>query len=128
VPSRKQRRRREKTFRHEYEYVELDDAGNELEVDPTVLRKEKDGDRSKPKAKAPARGSGSRRPIREVPPPSWRRAVRRGGLMGAVLLVLMTTLFRAPIVIGIVYAAALIPFTYAVDRISYRTYLRRSSK
>jgi hypothetical protein len=125
VPSRKQRRRREKAFRHEYEYVEVDDAGNELEVDPSALRKEKDGDRAK--AKTPARGT-SRRPVREVPPPSWRRAVRRGGLMGAVLLVLMTTLFRAPIVIAIVYAAALIPFTYAVDRISYRTYLRRSGK
>jgi hypothetical protein len=122
VPSRKQRRRREKTFRHEYEYVLTDDEGNEVEVDPTEMRKERDGPKVKAKA-APAK-----RPVREVPPASWRRAVRRGGLMGALLLVVMSTLFKAPLVIAVLYAAMLIPFTYAIDRISYRTYLRRSGK
>ena len=124
MPSRKQRRRREKTFRHEYEYVLTDDEGNEVEVAPTELRKDKDA----PKTKATSRNAGSKRPVREVPPPSWRRAVRRGGLMGAVLLVVMTTLLHAPPAIGLLYAAMLIPFTYAIDRISYRTYLRRSGK
>ena len=121
MPSRKQRRRREKTFRHEYEYVLTDDEGNEVEVAPTELRKDKDA----PKAKAPA---GSKRPVREVPAPSWRRAVRRGGLMGVVLLVVMTTLLHAPAPIALLYAAMLVPFTYAIDRVSYRTYLRRSGK
>jgi hypothetical protein len=66
--------------------------------------------------------------VREVQPPSWRRAVRRGGLMGALLLVIMSTLFKAPVVIAVLYAAMLIPFTYAIDRVSYRSYLRRSGK
>ncbi len=122
MPSKKQRRRREKTFRHEYEYVLTDDEGNEVEVAPTELRKEKDV----PKPKA--RGGGSKRPLKEVQPPSWRRAVRRGGLMGAFLLIVMTTFLKAPILIAVVYAAVLIPFTYAIDRVSYRTYLRRSGK
>jgi hypothetical protein len=123
VPSRKQRRRREKTFRHEYELVVTDDEGNEVEVASTELRKEKDA----PKPKAQQR-NGSKRPVREVPPPSWRRAVRRGGLMGGFLLVVMTFALHASPVIAVVYAAMLIPFTYAIDRFSYRTYLRRSGK
>lgn len=122
MPSRKQRRRREKTFRHEYEYVLTDDDGNEVEVAPTELRKERD----EPKAKA--KSAPAKRPVREVQPPSWRRAVRRGGLMGALLLVIMSTLFKAPVVIAVLYAAMLIPFTYAIDRVSYRSYLRRSGK
>jgi len=122
VPSRKQRRRREKTFRHEYEYVLTDDEGNEVEVAPTELRKERDA------PKAQAKATPAKRPAREVPPPSWRRALRRGGLMGAFLLVIMSTLFKAPLLIALLYAAMLIPFTYAIDRVSYRTYLRRSGK
>jgi len=124
VPSRKQRRRRDKTFRHEYGLVTTDDEGNEVEVASTELRKEKDA----PKGKPQSRGGGSKRPVREVPPPSWRRAVRRGGLMGGFLLVVMTFALHASPVIAVVYAAMLIPFTYAIDRFSYRTYLRRSGK
>jgi len=120
VPTRKQRRRREKSFRHEYDFVTYDDEGNEVELDPAELRKE----RPSPKAK-PQRGA---KPVREVPPPSWRRAVRRGGLMGAVLLVVMLTLVRGAAGIAVVYAVALIPFTYWIDRFAYRNYLRRSGK
>src|SRR5947209_2741204 len=45
VPTRKQRRRQQKARRHEYEYVYVDDEGNEVEVDPAELP-QKDGDRS----------------------------------------------------------------------------------
>jgi hypothetical protein len=122
VPSRKQRRRRDKTFRHEYGLVTTDDEGNEVEVASTELRKEA------PKAKTQQRGDGSKRPLREVPPPSWRRAFRRGGLMAAFLLVVMVTLLKAPLPVALLYAVVLIPFTYGIDRFSYRTYLRRSGK
>jgi hypothetical protein len=123
VPSRKQRRRRDKTFRHEYGLVTTDEEGNEVEVASTELRK-----KEAPNAKTRARGGGSKRPVREVPPPSWRRALRRGGLMGAFLLVVMVALLHAPIPVALLYALVLIPFTYGIDRFSYRTYLRRSGK
>ena len=124
MPTRKQRRRRDKTFRHEYGLVTTDDEGNEVEVASTELRKEKDT----PKGKPQSRGGGSKRPVREVPPPSWRRALRRGGLMGAFLLIVMVALLHAPIPVALLYALILIPFTYAIDRFSYRNYLRRSGK
>jgi hypothetical protein len=122
MPTRKQRRRRDKAFRHEYELVTYDDEGNEVAVEPSELRKKDEA----PKAKGKPQQRGAR-PVREVPPPSWRRAVRRGGLMGAGLLVVMS-LLKMPVLIGVIYAAALIPFTYWIDRVAHRNYLRRSGK
>ena len=64
MPTKKQKRRNQKARRHEYEYVYLDDEGNEVPVEPTELRAEKNGQReSKPRksssGKQPAgRGDG----------------------------------------------------------------------
>jgi hypothetical protein len=126
MPTRKQRRRREKSFRHDYELVTYDEEGNEVAVDPAELRKEKEP----PKAKAQPKpqGRGGRAP-REVPPPTWRRAIKRGGLMGVGLLIVSTTLLKGTgYGIAFVYAVALIPFTYWLDRFAYRSYLRRTGK
>src|SRR3989442_9326538 len=115
MPSRKQRRRREKTFRHEY--VWEDDAGKEAErlaeLKPEV-KQEKPA-----KAQAAAKGkTGSRR---ELQPPSWDRAFRRGGMWGAAMFILVVFFLRsAPLGIrigwGIAYGLAFIPFTYLMDR------------
>jgi hypothetical protein len=144
MPSRKQRRRREKTFRHEYETVLLDGDGNEVPLDPEELRAEREAKQrervqSKPargKQKQPARGSrGSRsaRPLREPPLPSWRRAIRRGGTMGSLmLLAFLFILKNGPlpqrIGIGLAYGLAFIPLTFWIDRTAYRTYQRRLAK
>ena len=45
MPTKKQRRRHQKARRHEYEYVYLDDEGNEVPVEPSELRAEKNGQR-----------------------------------------------------------------------------------
>jgi hypothetical protein len=138
MPSRKQRRRREKSFRHEYDYVLLDHEGNEVELDPEARRAEREAKErqrastAKPSAgKRPARGGG--RTTREPNPPSWERAFRRGGVMGALMLLAFIFLFKnAPIGIrllwGIFYAGAFVPLTYFVDRTAYRSYQRRLAK
>jgi hypothetical protein len=138
MPSRKQRRRREKSFRHEYDYVLLDHEGNEVELDPEVRRAEREAKEkeraaaAKPSSgKRPARSGG--RATREPPQPTWERAFRRGGVMGALMLVAFVFLFKnAPIQIrlawGLFYAAAFVPLTYFVDRTAYRSYQRRLAK
>jgi hypothetical protein len=126
MPTRKQRRRRDKTFRHEYDLVVYDEEGNEVPVDPAELRAGKAKDA--PKKKTQQRGGRSSRPAREVAPASWKRAVRRGGLMGLALIFVMSTLLRGPILLGVFYGLALIPFTYWIDRFAYRNYLRRTGK
>jgi hypothetical protein len=131
MPTRKQRRRREKAFRHEYDFVTYDEDGNEVELDPAELRATRE--KEAPKAKPQQRGSRSGRPVKEVPPPSWRRSFRRGSVMGALMLVVVIAFFKSTplpgrVLIGLLYAGAFIPFTYWIDRISYRNYLRRSGK
>jgi hypothetical protein len=132
MPTRKQRRRRDKTFRHEYDLVVYDEEGNEVTVAAPELRKEKEKD--SPKRNAPQkRGGRTARPIREVEPASWRRALRRGGLMGGVMMLIVLFFFQdmplaSRIGLGVIYAAAFVPFTYWIDRIAYRNYLRRSGK
>ena len=130
MPTRKQRRRREKDFRHDVRVYELDEEGNEIPIAELREKTEKPA----PKAKStnqPRRGST--RPVREVPPPSWHRAFRRGGFMGAAMLVAFLFLFKnAPIGLrlawGLFYAVAFIPLTYWIDRTAYRAHLRRLAK
>src|SRR5438067_6510561 len=129
MPSRKQRRRREKTFRHEYGFVTYDEEGNEVEVDPTEVRPAK-AKPDKPKAKPTGRGG---RALREPPVPSWNRSLRRGGIWGGVMFVVVVFFFRGQslagrIAVGLLYAAAFVPLTYWIDRLAYRNYLRRSGK
>ena len=130
MPTRKQRRRRSKDFRHDVRVFEVDGEGNEVPIAELRTRD------TKPKAAAakgkqakPAR-SRSGRPVREVSPPSWERAFKRGGLMGALMLVAFLFLFKSAaiglrIAWGAFYALAFIPLTYWIDRTAYRTYLRR---
>src|SRR5712691_4360367 len=95
MPTRKQRRRHQRGLRHEYEYVNLDEEGNEVPVEPAELRAEKNGQRDSKhrkggSGKAAARRGASGR--RKIEPPSWRRSARRGLLFGPVLVVAMILL------------------------------------
>jgi hypothetical protein len=138
MPTRKQRRRREKNFRHEYETVLLDSDGTEHAIDPEELRTEREA-KAQARAEArPATRKGSQparrsRALREVSPPSWERALRRGGLMGAVMLVAFLFLFKSAsigvrVAWGLFYALAFVPLTYWIDRTAYRAYQRRVDK
>jgi hypothetical protein len=135
MPTRKQRRRRDKTFRHEYETVLIDSDGSEVPVSELRTRdepKERERAKGKSAAKPATTGRGRSRPLREVPPPSWQRSVRRGGLWGLAMLVVVLIFFKntsLPVRVawGVFYALAFIPLTYFVDRTAYRTYLRRKA-
>ena len=134
MPTRKQRRRRDKTFRHEYETVLIDEEGHETPLAEVRTHEEpkpakKNGSTAQ---KGKTAGRGSRRPIREVSPPSWNRAFKRGGTWGLLMILVSVFLLgkSAPIaqrvLIGVMYGVAFVPLMYFVDRITYNTYLRRS--
>ncbi len=48
--------------------------------------------------------------------------------MGAILLIAMILIVPKSTVIAVIYGLALIPFTYFIDRMAYRNYLRRNPK
>lgn len=135
MPTKKQKRRNQKARRHEYEYVYLDDEGNEVPVEPTELRAEKNGQReSKPRkssGKQPAgRGTGARR---NIEPPSWRRSARRALLFGPVLVVAMILLNRGQPLAQQVFPAVFliaffIPFSYFTDSFAYRLFQKRLNR
>lgn len=136
MPSRKQRKRREKGFRHEYETVLIDEEGNEVPLDPDearAAREERDKQRSATKAKPAAKKGRAPRAMKVPPEPSWNRAFKRGGTMGALILVLFLFVLKggstiSRVAVPVFYAIAFIPLTYVVDRWSYRTYQKRIAK
>jgi hypothetical protein len=139
MPTRKQRRRQQKKRRHDWEYVYVDDEGQEVEIDPAELKKAKEerpkeratGDRRGRNGGAPARKQRTRR----VPqPPSWRRAAKRAALLGALFIVVFAFGLggkgsnpAGAVLIGVVYALAFVPLQYFIDRVTYRTYMKRQA-
>jgi hypothetical protein len=126
MPSKKQRRRREKLKRHDWEYVQLDEEGNEIPVEPAQLKKAQPptGSNGKPRATR-----GGRTP-REVKPPSWNRSIKRALIFVPFLYIFLSLGKSAPAVptrlgISVLYAAVFIPMFFFVDRIAYRAYQRR---
>ncbi len=137
MPTRKQRKRRAKDKRHDYEYVYVDEAGQEVEVDdgaPAKPAKQSSGTRPGAKQqKAPAKG-GKQRPAtawREVKPPSWSRVGRRGLIFAPVMVVVVYLLKPANatpasvILQVIVLLAFFLPFSYFMDGVLYRQYRKK---
>ncbi|HEX7626040.1 MAG TPA: hypothetical protein VF379_03215 [Gaiellaceae bacterium] len=134
MATRKQRRRRDKDFRHDVRVFEIDAEGNEVPIAElrTHEEKQKPAPAKKGKQRQQARGARART-VRDVPPPSWDRAFKRGGLMGLLMLVAFLFLFKnAPIGLrlawGLFYALAFIPLTYWIDRTAHRSFLKRVAK
>jgi hypothetical protein len=132
VPTRKQRRRRQKERRHEYEYVYVDPEGEEVDVDPAELAEEPAPatPRTKPKPKA-KRQAAPQRGGREVQPPSWRRVGKRGLIFAPFMFLTLLLLDRGQsydllVINTVVLLAFFLPFSYVLDTLMYRVYVKRA--
>jgi hypothetical protein len=131
VPTKKQRRRQQKSRRHEYEFVYVDDEGNEVEVDPSDLRAEKQNGKTEARARnTSAAGRTGARGQRTIEPPSWRRAFKRAAMWGPLLVVAMVLLNRnvSPlqwVTSALFLVAFFVPISYFTDSIAYRMYRKR---
>jgi hypothetical protein len=132
MPTRKQRRRRQKDRRHEWEYVYVDDEGHEVEVaedEVAPLKAEKQP--AKASARTSAGDQRGRRAGRKVDPPSWQRVFRRAAMFAPIMLVVIYLLkpdnvSAAGIVIQLaVLLVFFIPFSYMMDTLMYRAYRKR---
>jgi hypothetical protein len=126
MPTRKQKRRDAKSKRHDYEFVYLDDEGNE--VDEPESAPVKNG--AKPTATKTSAKTTSRSGRRTPQPPSWRRAVRRALVLGAVVFALFGMLnknhsYAGAAVAAIIYTILFIPFTFFLDRFAYNRFQAR---
>jgi hypothetical protein len=121
VPTRKQRRRREKLQRHEYEYVLETEEGEEV---PLERSREREADDRKARGAGKKQGDGRR--AREIPKPSFQRVAKRTAIFAPLILLVVwwtsgdevTT--GAKIFTAVTLLAFFIPFSYMVDVLMYR--------
>jgi hypothetical protein len=119
VATRKQRRRRAKEQRHDY--VWIDDDGNEVEPPEGASDGSDGARRSEPRI------------AREPQAPSWQRTFRRGAIFAPIMfgtvfllspdLPLATKVTQTALIVAI-----FVPFSYFIDRLFYRSYLRKQDR
>jgi predicted component of type VI protein secretion system len=129
VPSRKQRRKREKLQRHEYEYVLETEEGEEVVEGPRVAE-----------AKSAANGKAEKEPTglvdrrgRPIQKPSLQRVLKRTAIFGPLIAVFILFTSDGLTTAGLIFNVALLlaffmPFSYMVDLFVYRMLLRRHEK
>jgi hypothetical protein len=128
MPTRKQRRRRDKERRHEWEEVYVDEEGRELAPDEAELLAQAGG-RGRENGHRPAAGrAGAGRKV--VEPPSWRRVAKRALIFAPFMFLVITFLdSETTLLARALYTGQLmllfIPFSYVVDSFAYRMYRRR---
>jgi hypothetical protein len=129
MPTRKQKRRDLKSQRHDYEFVYLDGEGNELDEVPEELEQPKKERTNGAKPAAAKKGQPARRGARQPPQPSWNRAFKRGAMLGAVVLVLLSLTSKGHVArvipLALIYTLLFIPFTFYIDRFAYRRWEAR---
>ncbi|MBA3787344.1 MAG: hypothetical protein H0X21_01455 [Actinobacteria bacterium] len=127
MPSKKQRRRREKLKRHEWEEVYVDEDGNEL--DPAEAEQ-----LIQPAKAARTKSQPAERGRRVVDPPSWRRTLKRGALFFPLMLIVVffvnskNSTTAQSIISTVTLMAFFLPFSYFMDTIVWRSYQRRLTK
>jgi hypothetical protein len=133
MPTRKQKRREAKSKRHDYEFVYVDDEGNEVDAPPEEEEPRHERRNGSKPAASPAKKAQPQRGARRVPqPPSWQRAAKRAALLGVVVFFLFSLSkshnYPAAALLSVVYTALFVPFTYAIDRFAYRRWQARQQQ
>jgi hypothetical protein len=127
MPSRKQRRRRDKLQRHEYEYVVETEEG---EVPLRELKEE--GRPPKDREEGEAAAGPLDRRGRAIPKPSIDRVLKRTAIFAPILVIFVYLTAgdditpTGVVVNALILLAFFIPFSYLVDVVLYRLMSRRA--
>lgn len=138
MTNQKQRRRRAKENRHDYDLVYMDEDGVEQPVErddgprkpPGRLGRKTTATKSQ---KTQPADKGGRRG-RVVQPPSWRKVLKRGAIFAPIFFATVMLLGGGKMTIpgAIVQTALLIgvfiPFSYFMDRVVWRQQQKRLDK
>jgi len=137
MATQKQRRRRAKEKRHDYDLVYVDEEGVEQVVErdeprkpPAKLGKDSSG---RGAAKSSGKSTSTRRG-REAQPPSWRKVLKRGAIFAPIFLATVMLLgggkitLAGAIVQTVLLLAVFVPFSYLMDRVVWRQQQKRLSR
>ena len=117
MATRKQRKRRQKGRRHEYEYVYVDDEGHEVEAAPEEVRADK---RTNGQAPQPVTRGG-----RKIEPPSWQKVGKRALWIGPLMFLTLTVIAKELTLVQrlsqtLLMLGLFLPVSYLMDRTLYR--------
>ncbi|HSC90938.1 MAG TPA: hypothetical protein VLB86_04710 [Gaiellaceae bacterium] len=126
MATKKQRRRRTKGRRHEYEVVYLDAEGNEVEPPEEATAATNGRAAAKQATREPVRPRG-------VQPASWRRVLKRGLLFAPAMFLLMSVLepdttYAERAFFTVQLLVIFLPFSYLMDRMTYRVWQKRAER
>jgi len=134
MATQKQRRRRAKEKRHEYELVYLDEDGVEKPVERTEaprkpVGKGGKGSVGKARGKTPSAGTRGRRG-REAQPPSWPKVFKRGAIFAPIFFATVLLLggsknYASAALQTVLLIAVFVPFSYFMDRVVWRQQQKR---
>ena len=136
MPTRKQRRRREKLQRHEYEYVLETEEGEEIPLESA--REAREAGTSKD-SKTEGRGKQANGVVgrggRVIPEPSFQRVLRRSAIFAPLIAVFVYVTSQGDNFswAGFIFTITLLllffmPFSYMVDVLVYRMAKRRQER
>jgi hypothetical protein len=126
MPSRKQRRRREKLQRHEWEYVLETEEGEEIPLKSPRPRRADESERGRGRQPVDRRG-------RAVQKPSFQRVMKRTAIFAPLLFIVIwitgpnLSVAQKVAQTGLLLAF-FIPFSYLVDVLVYRALMRRQER
>jgi hypothetical protein len=132
MATQKQRRRRAKEKRHEYELVYVDEEGVERPV-------EREDEPRKPAARSGKGGSaksarGGGRRGRDLQPPSWKKVAKRGAIFAPIFFATVLLLgggkitTAGAIIQTLLLLAVFVPFSYVMDRVLWRQQQKRAAR
>ena len=140
MATQKQRRRRAKEKRHDYELVYIDEDGVEQPVEREEPRKPTGkgakgakGAKASSSTKAKSGSTGSRQ-RKLAQPPSWPKVLKRGAIFAPVFFATVILLSgkgltaasaRSAIVQTVLLILVFIPFSYFMDRVVWRQQQKR---
>jgi hypothetical protein len=130
VPSRKQRRKREKLQRHEYEYVIETEDGEEIVEASRVAEARSAAANGKAEKEPTGLVDRRGRPIQK---PSLQRVLKRTAIFAPLIALFIVLTADGLTVAGLIFnvlvlLAFFMPFSYMVDTFVYRMLLRRHER
>ena len=137
MATQKQRKRRAKEKRHDYDLVFVDEDGVEQPVERPDDPRKPTGRGSKgtvSKTSSSKQSGRSGRAARVAQPPSWNKVLKRGAIFAPIFLATVILLggdkmtYKAAVVQTILLIGVFIPFSYFMDRVVWRQTQKRMAK
>ena len=136
MPSRKQRRRREKLQRHEYEYVLETEEGEEIPLESAREAREAAQSTAEGGTRAKTEKGPTDRRGRPMPQPSLQRVFKRTAIFAPLIALFIYLTSRNDdnfTIGGLLFTVLLLilffmPFSYMIDVLVYRMATRRQER